>query len=112
MPTELLVHPRVIQQSIGEEVGQRVLAASLAKLSTFRERPVHSVVAALDWDHRLPSKALTMRLHVCYEAATRARFEHALSRRRAEIAEHDRYPEFDVPDFGGLPADETYDVEL
>ncbi len=84
----------------------------MPRLQPFRGRPVHSVVATLDWDHRLPSKTLTLRLHVCYDAPARQRFEQALRRRRDEIAERDRFPEFDVPDFGGLPADESYDVDL
>jgi len=29
-----------------------------------------------------------------------------------QIAERDRYPEFDVPDFGGLVADEAYEAEM
>jgi hypothetical protein len=111
-PPELFLHPRVAQQEIGEDAARRVLSAALPKVTPFRDRPVHSVIAALDWDHRLPSKALTLRLHVCYDEATRQRFEQALTRRRAEIAERDLFPEFDVPDFGGLPADEAYDVEL
>ncbi len=111
-PPELFLHPRVAQQNIDQDAAQRVLAAALPKVTPFRDRTVHSVIAALDWDHRLPSKALTLRLHVCYDEATRQRFEQALTRRKAEIAERDVFPEFDVPDFGGLPADEAYDVEL
>lgn len=111
-PQELLLHPRVAQQNIGEDALKAALKVALPRVTPFRDRAVHSVVAALDWDHRLPSKSLTLRLHVCYDAEGRQRFEQALARRREEIAERDRYPEFDVPDFAGLPADETYDVDL
>jgi hypothetical protein len=109
---ELLLHPRVKQQDVGDEVLKRLVAAALPRLQPFKDRTVHSIVACLDWDHRLPSRALTLRLHVCYDAQTRARFEQALERRQAEITERDLFPEFDVPDYGGLPADEAYDVEL
>ena len=78
----------------------------------FRDHAVHSIVGVLDWDHRLPSKQLTLRLHVLYDDAARARFDQALTRRREEIVARDLFPEFDVPDFAGLPADEAYDVEL
>jgi hypothetical protein len=108
----VLLHPRVAQQAIGEGAARKVLDDALPRLQPFKGRPVHSVVATLDWDHRLPSKTLTLRLHVCYDANARQRFEQALQRRRDEIAERDRFPEFDVPDFGGLPADESYDVDL
>jgi hypothetical protein len=109
---ELLLHPRVAQQSVGEEQVKRLVSAALPRLQPFKDRSVHSIVAVLDWDHRLPSRALTLRLHVCYDASTRGRFQQALDRRQAEIRERDLYPEFDVPDYGGLPADEAYDVEL
>jgi hypothetical protein len=111
-PQELLLHPRVAQQGFADGDLRRVLGEVLPRVAPFRGRAVHSVVATLDWDHRLPSKALTLRLHLCYDEAGRARFEQALGRRRTEIAERDRYPEFDVPDLAGLPADESYDVEL
>lgn len=111
-PRTTLLHPRVAQQGLGEPEIARLLDEALPRLVPFRGRAVHSLVAALDWDHRLPSKSLTLRLHLCYDDAGRQRFEQALARRRAEIAERDRFPEFDVPDLAGLPADETYDVEL
>jgi hypothetical protein len=110
--TELQVHPRVLQQGIAQEAAARILAEALPKVQPFREHEVHSMVGVLDWDHRLPSKQLTLRLHVLYDREARGRFDQALGRRREEIAGRDLYPEFDVPDFGGLPADEAYDIEL
>jgi hypothetical protein len=102
----------VAQQGITTEQIHAVLTTALPKLVPFRTQAVHSTVALLDWDHRLPSRALTLRLHVLYEAAGRDRFQQAFERRREEIAARNRFPEFDVPDFGGLPSDEAYDVEL
>jgi hypothetical protein len=110
--TELQVHARVLQQGIAKEAAQRVFDAALPKIQPFRERALHSIVGVLDWDHRLPSKQLTLRLHVLYDAEARGRFDQALQRRQEEISSRDLYPEFDVPDFAGLPADEAYDVEL
>jgi hypothetical protein len=110
--TELQIHPRVEQQGVARESVQRVFDATLPKLQPFRDHAVHAIVGVLDWDHRLPSKQLTLRMHVCYDEAARGRFDQAISRRREEIKVRDVYPEFDVPDFGGLPADEAYDVEL
>lgn len=110
--TELQVHPRVGQQGIAGDTVKAVFEEALPRLKPFQERSVHSVVGVLDWDHRLPSKQLTMRLHVLYDDAARGRFDQALTRRKEEIAARDLYPEFDVPDFAGLPADEAYDVEL
>jgi hypothetical protein len=112
VPSELSVHPRVVQQAITPEKAQAAFAAALLKLQPFREHAVHSTSAVLDWDHRLPSKQLTMRLHVLYDAEARKRFDEAFDRRNEEITARDVYPEFDVPDFAGLPADEAYDIEL
>jgi hypothetical protein len=109
---ELQIHPRVTQQGISESAARAVLVEALPRLKTFREYPTHAVVALLDWDHHLPSRALTMHLHVCYDSASTERLQQALARRREEIAARDFFPEFDVPDYGGLPADESYDVEL
>ena len=67
------MHPRVLQQDVGEELLRKLVTSALPRLQPFRDRPVHSVVAALDWDHRLPSRALTLRLHVCYDADSRQR---------------------------------------
>jgi hypothetical protein len=111
-PQELHLHPRVGQQALPEEKVQRAVDEAVARLQPFRPQPVHSLVAVFDWDHRLPSKTFMLRLHLSYDAASRERFAQSLAQRRNEIAERDRYPEFDVPDFSGLPADEAYDVEL
>jgi len=110
--TELSIHPRVAQQGIEKDKAQSLFEAALPRVAPFRDHATHSMVGVLDWDHRLPSKQLTLRLHVLYDDAARARFDQALSRRREEIIARDLYPEFDVPDFAGLPADEAYDVEL
>jgi hypothetical protein len=109
---ELQFHPRVAQQGMTPDTVSKVLLSALEKVQPFRGRGVHSAVALLDWDHRLPSKALTLRLHVVYDRAGRERFDQALEIRKTEIAQKDRFPEFDVPDFAGLPSDEAYDVEL
>jgi hypothetical protein len=102
----------VAQQGLTVETLGAVLEAAVPRLMPFRDHAVDSTVAVFDWDHRLPSKALTVRLHVLYDAVSRERFLQALGRRSDEIQARNRYPEFDVPDFSGLPSDEAYDIEL
>jgi hypothetical protein len=109
---QLQIHPRVSQQGVSADSARSIFEQAVPRLQTFRDHPMHSVVGLLDWDHRLPSRMLTLHLHVCYEAASRERLQQALVRRKEEIAARDFFPEFDVPDYGGLPADESYDVEL
>ena len=69
--TELQVHPRVLQQGIAQAAAQRVYDTARPKIFPFREHAVHSTVGVLDWDHRLPSKQLTLRVHVLYDGEAR-----------------------------------------
>jgi hypothetical protein len=66
----------------------------------------------VDWDHRLPSRQAMLRLYAHYSEDRRRDAQRALDDRLAEIAKEDLFPEFDVPDFIGLPADEAYETEL
>ncbi len=110
---ELRLHPRVAQQGLAQAPSLRErLAQMLPRLVPFRGRAVHKAVALLDWDHRLPSRQLTLRLHLLYDAAGLDRFERGLADRLDEIKRRDLYPEFDVPDFAELPGDESYDADL
>jgi hypothetical protein len=109
---ELHLHPRVVQQGIPRERAKALLDEARAKLVPFRGQTHHAIVALVDWDHRLPSKVFTLRIHVCYTPEAEARLSQAFVRRVEEVAARDLFPEFDVPDYAGLPADESYDVEL
>jgi len=110
---QLRHHPRVAQQGLGEPAQARErLATMLPRLVPFRGRAVHKAVALLDWDHRLPSRQLVLRLHLMYDDEGVKRFERALEKRLDEIKKRDLYPEFDVPDFADLPGDESYDADL
>jgi len=86
-------------------------AASMPKLVPVRGG-YHGALAVLDWDHRLPSRTFTLRVYCYYTAETLAAGEAAYDDRVEDIGARDRYPEFDVPDFADLPADEAYEVEL
>lgn len=109
----LRVHPRLVQQRIGtgEDVRERLLQA-LPALHPFRARQPSQIAAVLDWDHRLPSQRVYLRLFLNYDAESTARFEAGWSERAAHIAQRDLFPEFDVPDFEDLPADEAYEADL
>jgi hypothetical protein len=110
---ELRLHPRVAQQDIGAmRTARERLATMMPALVPFGGRTVHSAVALLDWDHRLPSKRLVLRLHALYAPEALERFEAAYRLRAEEIKKKDLFPEFDVPDFGDLPGDESYDCDL
>lgn len=112
MAESLYVHPRISHQHFDNAERIQALSAALPEFVAFRGRRVEGAVAVLDWDHRLPSRGLILRLHLCYTQANEGRIRQAIVERRQQIASRDLYPEFDVPDFSGLPGDELYECEL
>ena len=109
---ELHLHPRVLQQGHTEQRARDLFEAARKRLVPFRGQSMYATMALLDWDHRLPTKTYSLHIHVCYSPEAWARLRSAFERREEEVAGRDLFPEFDVPDFGGLPSDESYDAEL
>ena len=109
---EIRLHPRVAYQGLfqGEGVSAR-LAAQLPLLPRFRHEYA-GAITVIDWDHRLPSQALALRIYGYYAEETLEAGLEAFDDRLEHIAERDRYPEFDVPDFDSLAADEAYEIEI
>jgi hypothetical protein len=108
----LRLHPRVAYQGFfTEDAARDKLLDGMPALVAFREK-YHAAIAIVDWDHRLPSKTLTLRIYLYYDEWTFAEGEAAFDQRLEEIGTRDRYPEFDVPDFGDLPGDEIYEAEI
>lgn len=109
---DLRRHPRVAYQSLmGEADAGAQLAARLPPLPPFRQSYA-GALSVIDWDHRLPSRALVLRIYAYYDADSLAAGEEAFDDRLEAIGKHDRFPEFDVPDFDQLAADEAYEIEL
>jgi hypothetical protein len=108
----LRLHPRVAYQGFFADDDLRdKLMHNLPTLVPFRQG-YHAAIAIIDWDHRLPSKTLTLRLYMYYDEWTFAEGESAFDTRLEDIGVRDRFPEFDVPDFAELPADEVYEAEV
>jgi len=109
----LKVHVRLGQQGITPTPEQRRrLAASLPDLVAFGERRYAQAHAVLDWDHRLPSEGVALRLYLSYTDREGHAIESALKVRDREIDAGNLYPEFDVPDYGDIDASETYLASL
>jgi len=105
----LKVHTRVAQQGLGPTPDVRKkLAASLPDILAFGDRRYAAAHVVLDWDHRLPSEALLLRLYLSYTDREAADVENAFKARDREIDGGNLYPEFDVPDYGEIDASETY----
>jgi len=109
---EIRLHPRVAYQSLlGDPEAAARIAAALPALPKFRNEYV-GAITVVDWDHRLPSQQLSLRIYAYYSEETLEAGHEAFDDRFEQIAERDRYPEFDVPDFEALPADEAYEIEV
>lgn len=110
---DLKRHPRVALQSFfGEDGERRTLAQAVPGFVPFRGRAFARCLWVLDWDHRLPSRALVLRLYAYYSEKSYADGLRAFEDRTAQIGHDDLFPEFDVPDYSGLGADEAYEGEL
>ena len=110
---EMRIHPRLVQQGLfaRQEDATRI-AATLPPLVPFAESEYAGGVWIVDWDHRIPSRHVVLRLYAQYTEARREEFERAYGVRREDIASEDLFPEFDVSDFIALPADEAYEAEM
>jgi hypothetical protein len=110
---EVRTHKRVAQQSLFSRAGDGArIAASLPPLVPFGGARYEGCLWIVDWDHRLPSRQAVLRLYATYSKDRRAQLDRAYETRLAEIAKEDLFPEFDVSDMAGLPADEAYEADL
>ncbi len=110
---ELRFHPRVALQGLFEDPAARErLADALPSFPPFRAPSYVGALWVVDWDHRLPSRDLLLRLYAYYTEDARRVGLRDFEERQANIAGEEIFPEFDVPDFAGLAADEAYEAEL
>src|SRR5262249_2878310 len=107
----LRLHPRVAYQGLADDGQRRRIAEELPELVPFAGE-YRGAIAILDWDHRLPSRQLVLRLYCFTSPESQTDGEKAWVERVDEIGRKDKFPEFDVPDFEGLPADEAYECDV
>lgn len=106
-------HPRIVHQSFVSTDAQLArLRQSLPHLIPFGAESFHGFLPLLDWDHRLPSRSAILRIYAFYSDLTYRAGLAELGTRTEQITAQDKFPEFDVPDFAGLTADEAYEGEL
>lgn len=109
---DLRRHPRVAYQGYFAEPRHiEALVEALPPLTPFRQEYA-GALTVVDWDHRLPSRQLALRIYAYYSDEAYAAGQEAYDDRLEDIGRRDRYPEFDVPDFDHLAADEAYEIEL
>ena len=113
LKNQLFLHPRIAAQpEIAAATKGARLAAELPPLVPFGGAQYAGGDWVLDWDHRLPSRQSILRLSAYYTDERRQNARAARELRLAEIRREDLFPEFDVPDLAGMPADEAYEAEL
>jgi hypothetical protein len=109
---ELRIHPRLVQQGLFTRIDARTrIAAAIPPLIPFGEQDYAGGIWIVDWDHRIPSRHAILRLYAYYSTERQRELEQAHAARLREISAEDLFPEFDVSDFAGLPADEAYEAE-
>jgi hypothetical protein len=109
---DLRRHPRVELQGLFESTADREkLAQALPVFLPFRGKTYKAVLWVADWDHRLPSQNIIVRLFAYYSSQGRRVAEASFAERKAQIADETIFPEFDVVDFAGLPGDEVYEAD-
>lgn len=106
-------HPRCEHQAlIRDEAQLERLRGTLLQLVPYTGDEYAGFLPVLDWDHRLPTKTITLRIYAFYNEETLRAGQGHYETRCRQIEARDKYPEFDVPDFSDLPADESYEVVL
>lgn len=111
LSSELRLHPRVAYQGLFSQADKQSLIQGLPEIKSFRSSYA-GAIAVLDWDHELPTQSIPLRLFGYYKRETLDAGYEAYDDRLELIGERDRYPEFDVPDFNNLGADEAYEIEI
>ena len=110
---EVRVHPRLVQQGLFTKEGEGGrIAAALPPLVPFGGAEYKGGLWIVDWDHRLPSRQAVLRLYAYYTEERRQEIEKAYAARQGDVAAEDLFPEFDVSDYVGLPADEAYEADM
>jgi hypothetical protein len=110
---ELRRHPRVALQKLFEDPTVcEALATAVPLFVPFRGKNYAAALWVMDWDHRLPSRELVLRLYTYYTEDAYAAGRKSFDDRQALIAREEIFPEFDVPDLSGLSADEAYEAEV
>src|SRR5438093_915372 len=110
---ELRRHPRVALQNLfGTDGDREKLATAMPNFTPFRAQNYAAGIWVIDWDHRLPSRELVLRLYAFYSEESLTDGLASFKDRDELIKSEEIFPEFDVPDFAGLVADESYEAEL
>ena len=106
------LHPRLLAQGLFTTPADlEKIASALPVFLPFKGKAYKAAMWVLDWDHRIPSRDYVVRLYAYYSGQGKTIGELTFQDRIVQIQHDDLFPEFDVPDFAGLAADEIYEAE-
>jgi len=117
-----IVHVRVLDQ-FGENEKMGASTGPLRHAQVYVEEFVHRLCpypgksychlqALIDWDHRIPSLNLIVRILACYDEISKLTLAKAIKDIELNIQSGNLFPEFDVPNYAPLVADEIYSSVL
>src|SRR4051794_37951204 len=102
---EMRRHPRVaLQNLLATEADREKLATALPNFVPFRAPHYAAAIWVVDWDHRLPSRELVLRVYAFYSEESLRDGLSSFEERSEQIKSEEIFPEFDVPDYAGLVA--------
>ncbi len=104
----LHVHVRLMDQAHHSDALGHKLVQALPTIAPFPGRRYNHVHAVLDWDHKLPSEHVFLRIIASYTESTTRDLKGRLDAIEADINETNLFPEFDLPDFADVEGDECY----
>ncbi len=113
--SQSIVNEAVVNEAVGAKDSDRgILDSYLDKLPSLPPLtgPFTHGIAILDWDHKLPSKRLLLRVLGYYTKKEYTLALDELERRKKEQDYRDKYPEFDIADYENVPASEAYECEF
>lgn len=103
------LHPRIAQQSLWPEAKTLDVLEELSPaLVAFPGRDYAGVRVIVDWDHKLPSKGLSIRTYASYTQEGLDKLDEEFAQLGEKISRENLYPEFDLPDYNSITADEVY----
>src|SRR5258708_11959166 len=93
LKAEMRVHPRVGQQALSARPGESTrIAAALPPLVPFGGATYAGASWVADWDHKLPSRQMVLRLYAWYSSERQQQFNQAFEARREAMRAEDLFP--------------------
>jgi len=106
---EIQIHVRLQEQALVPEGSSlEPLSSAIPELLPFSNHRYAKIRVVLDWDHQIPCQMAYLRIFAVYTEQEAKRLDEALLACTQGIANENLYPEFDLPDYSQVDANEIY----